>query len=371
MISDYLTGNCRCAWSNWRPGHPAPHRMWRGCVTRWSQGRWLGWPVRRCMPLPWRMICAGTRCHAGTWQGSPARPGSPRTCACSPSAHASSPMMRVKQNTSHDRLHSSLPSGQVVRWGISGDHAVAAGLIAAVLLARPSGHGKRASIVSVSAPRVLGASMAAAGCRTSGSTRSGGHKAPRVGSLSVDDDARQPGSLDACSKGHLHWVPSAGPGFCAARPAAGAAGLPSRRAFPVERRGRHLGHPGWCLSPRRDTEATARRKAQEEIWPVPAYHVTRTQVQDCARGWKFHAYLPGLAVNGVSVARPARAGRGDDGAAALAGTHFLPSWPPAALAFLYSQRLAQVRPCGAGQAGQHRGARPAGRVGDEIGRDDR
>ena len=211
--------------------------------------------------------------------------------------------MRVKQNTSHDRLHSSLPSGQVVRWGISGNHAVAAGLIAAVLLPRPSGHGKRASIVSVSAPRVLAPSMAAAGCRTSGSTRSGGHKAPRVGSLSVDDDARQPGSLDACSKGHLHWgCPRRGRAFARHVPQRGQPVYLLAERSRWKDAGGTWGIPGGAFHHGETPEATARRKAQEEIWPVPAYHVTRTQVQDCARGWKFHACLPGLAVNGVSVA---------------------------------------------------------------------
>lgn len=171
------------------------------------------------------------------------------------------------------------------------------------------------------APRVLRPSMAAAGYRTSGSTRSGGHKAPRVGSLAVDDDARQPGSLDVCRRATCTGVPSAGPGSCAARPAAGAAGLPSRRAFPVERRGWHLGVPGGAIHQGKTPEATARRKAQEEIWPVPAYHVTRTQGRTAGEAGSSTPIFLAWPSTASRWPRPAGAGRGHDGAAALAGTH--------------------------------------------------
>ena len=92
-----------------------------------------------------------------------------------------------------------------------------------------------------------------------------------------------------CSKGHLHWG------------ALGGAGLLLRhvpqRGQPVyllaerSRRkdeGGTWGIPGGAIHHGETPEATARRKAQEEIWPVPPYHVTGTQVQDCGGGWKFH-----------------------------------------------------------------------------------
>ena len=48
------------------------------------------------------------------------------------------------------------------------------------------------------------------------------------------------------------------------------------------------GIPGGAIPHGESPEEAARRKAAEQIWPVPAYRVTGIEVQDCGGGWKFH-----------------------------------------------------------------------------------
>jgi len=46
--------------------------------------------------------------------------------------------------------------------------------------------------------------------------------------------------------------------------------------------------PGGAIHDGESPQAAAHREATEEIWTVPAYRVTGTEVQDCGGGWKFH-----------------------------------------------------------------------------------
>lgn len=92
-----------------------------------------------------------------------------------------------------------------------------------------------------------------------------------------------------CRDGHIHWG------------ALGGAGLLLRyiphRGEPVylltERsrsadEGGTWGIPGGAIHDGESPEQAAHREATEEIWPVPRYRVTGTEVQDCGGGWTFH-----------------------------------------------------------------------------------
>jgi hypothetical protein len=49
-----------------------------------------------------------------------------------------------------------------------------------------------------------------------------------------------------------------------------------------------VGYSGRGHSQREDSRNGARREAEEEVGPIPAYRVTTVGAQDCGRGWKFY-----------------------------------------------------------------------------------
>lgn len=92
-----------------------------------------------------------------------------------------------------------------------------------------------------------------------------------------------------CSRDHIHWG------------AYGAAGLllsyaprDAARTYLLQQRSKSVDHagtwgmPGGAVLKGESPESAARREAQEEIGPLPKYHVTGIDEQDCGGGWKFY-----------------------------------------------------------------------------------
>jgi 8-oxo-dGTP diphosphatase len=101
-----------------------------------------------------------------------------------------------------------------------------------------------------------------------------------------------PGSADRwtfCSLGHIHWGAYGGAGLLLRHvPRNGEPEyLLTERSRQVDEGGT-WSMPGGAIHAGESAQAAAYREATEEIWPVPAYRITRTEVQDCGGGWKFH-----------------------------------------------------------------------------------
>lgn len=93
-----------------------------------------------------------------------------------------------------------------------------------------------------------------------------------------------------CSADHVHWGPLGGAGLWL-------------RYVPVDDRdplfllqqrsqsvdeGGSWGIPGGAIQEGETAEMAARREAEEEVGPLPAYQTRAVTVQDCGGGWKFH-----------------------------------------------------------------------------------
>ncbi len=91
-----------------------------------------------------------------------------------------------------------------------------------------------------------------------------------------------------CSLGHVHWGARGGAGLLLRYvPATGEpVYLLTERSRWVDEGGT-WGMPGGAIHDGESVETAAHREATEEIWPVPAYRVTGTEVQDCGGGWTF------------------------------------------------------------------------------------
>jgi len=101
-----------------------------------------------------------------------------------------------------------------------------------------------------------------------------------------------PGSPDRwtfCRLGHIHWGAHGGAGLLLRHvPRNGEPEyLLTERSRQVDEGGT-WSMPGGAIHDGESPQAAAHREATEEIWPVPAYQVTGTEVQDCGGGWKFH-----------------------------------------------------------------------------------
>lgn len=94
-----------------------------------------------------------------------------------------------------------------------------------------------------------------------------------------------------CTLGHTHWGEYGGAGLLMRyltkqKEALYLLGQRSRSAD----EGGTWGIPGGAIRKGESPEAAARRETEEEVagFPIPAYHLTRIDVQDCGAGWKFH-----------------------------------------------------------------------------------
>jgi len=92
-----------------------------------------------------------------------------------------------------------------------------------------------------------------------------------------------------CRAGHIHWGVLGGAGLLLRHlPARG------RPIYLLAERSRWAdeggtwGIPGGAVHHGESPEEAASREAAGQIWPVPAYRVTGTAVEDCGGGWKFH-----------------------------------------------------------------------------------
>ena len=92
-----------------------------------------------------------------------------------------------------------------------------------------------------------------------------------------------------CDSGHVHWGTLGGAGlFLRYSPPKGEPTyLLQQRSNGVDYGGT-WGIPGGAIRTGERPEITARREAEEEIGPLPAYHVDAIEAQDCGGNWKFH-----------------------------------------------------------------------------------
>ncbi len=96
-------------------------------------------------------------------------------------------------------------------------------------------------------------------------------------------------SWTVCHGGHAHWGENGAAGFVfrswsdAGEPIY----LLQQRSRWVDC-GRTWGIPGGAMREGESPEEAARREAQEEIGPIPAYRVTGIEAQDCGGGWTFY-----------------------------------------------------------------------------------
>jgi 8-oxo-dGTP diphosphatase len=96
-----------------------------------------------------------------------------------------------------------------------------------------------------------------------------------------------------CTKGHVHWGIYGGAGLLmryVPRDGKPIYLLAQRSRSSVDEGGT-WGMPGGALRKGESPVEAARREAREEIWPVPDYRVTGSDVQDCGGGWKFHVVM--------------------------------------------------------------------------------
>lgn len=91
-----------------------------------------------------------------------------------------------------------------------------------------------------------------------------------------------------CQKGHVHWGANGAAGllFRCADSESEPVYLLQMRSRSVDEAGK-WGVPGGAIRAGESPEEAARREAEEEIGPIPAYSVTGVDVQDCGGGWKF------------------------------------------------------------------------------------
>lgn len=91
-----------------------------------------------------------------------------------------------------------------------------------------------------------------------------------------------------CSQGHIHIGANGGAGLMLRH-------VPDRgeAVYLLAEKSRWFGEegawgiPGGAIHESESVEVAARREAAEEIWPLPPYHVTGLDLQDCG-GWQFH-----------------------------------------------------------------------------------
>jgi 8-oxo-dGTP diphosphatase len=92
-----------------------------------------------------------------------------------------------------------------------------------------------------------------------------------------------------CNRGHVHWGAHGGAGLLLRHvdSRGSAVYLLGQRSGGVDENGT-WGIPGGAIRRGEQPEEAARREAREEIAPVPSYHLTGRDDQECGGGWTFY-----------------------------------------------------------------------------------
>lgn len=91
-----------------------------------------------------------------------------------------------------------------------------------------------------------------------------------------------------CDSGHIHWGALGGAGLLLRH-----VPLRGEPSYLLQQRSRWVdcpgtwGIPGGAALEGESPEVTARRETEEELGVLPAYRLTRVEVQDCGAGWQF------------------------------------------------------------------------------------
>ena len=95
-----------------------------------------------------------------------------------------------------------------------------------------------------------------------------------------------------CAKDHLHWGELGGAGLLlryAPRKGEPSYLLHQRSKWVDE--GGTWAPPGGAIHEGETPEQAARRKAMEEISPIPDYKLSGIEIQDCGGGWQFYIVM--------------------------------------------------------------------------------